>query len=415
MQGAATDTGADGGVWRLLRAQPSFRGQFVGYLASMLGDQVGWIALVWLVLRLTGSAAAVGVATLVYIGPQAFAGPFAGALLDRFGRARTMAAANAGIALSLAAVAMLAGVAGARALGPMYALVALAGALMSFNTAGRIALVPELVPAQWVGRANFLSQSAGQLAWLVGPAVGGVLVSLVGSNALLWADSATYVVLALALRGISGVGPATDRPADAGHDVWAGLRYVAGRRELLALALFTVLFNFFYGPFEVLLPDMARTVLGGAWALGLLWSAFGVGSLVTTAVLSGWRGRLTPSRSFTAIVLAWALVALAMSRVGSVAEGAAVMFVGGALYSPWAGLYATVLQGAVPAPLRARVAGAQSAATVLGMPLGAFVTGLALRLVAGRTLFVLSATATALVGLAALFSPALRRFDRPDP
>ncbi len=411
MQLDRPDAPAHDGPGPLLRGYPRFRSQLVGYLVSMLGDQVGWIALVWLVLRLTGSASAVGVVTLVYIAPQAFSGPFAGALLDRFGRARVMALANAGVAALLAGVAVVASTVGAHGLWAVYLMVGSAGALVAFNTAGRIALIAELVPPSLRARANFLSQSGGQVAWLLGPAIGGAGVALVGSVPLLAADGATYVILALVLAGIA----AEPRPsAAASHmlaDVWAGLRYLMGRRELIALALLTVLFNFLYGPFEVLLPALAHATLGGAWALGLLWSAFGVGSLGTTAVLTAWRGRLKPSRAFGAIIVGWALVALAMTRVASEPEAVAVMLAGGVIYSPWSGLYATVVQGMVPQTLRGRVAGAQSSLTVLGMPLGAFLTGLVLGHLESRTLFALSGGLTLAIGVVALASPLLRRLD----
>lgn len=395
-----------------LREEPAFARQWAGYVAAALGSQAGWIALIWLAIRLTGSAATVGVVTLAYVAPQALCAPLAGAVLDRYPRARAMALANLGASLLFAAIAALGGGRGPGAMATLYPLIVLAGALVPFNSAGRIALVAEIVPEGLTARANFVMQGGGQLAILIGPAIGGALVALAGPRPLLWADAATFALQAAALVTVAARRPAAVRPPESGPAaLGAGFSYVLARPALIAFALMEVLFNFLYGPFEVLLPDMAKSALGGAWALGAMWSAFGVGSVAAALVFAARPWPLRPSRSFPLIVILWALVALTMSRVGGIVEACAVMLVGGAIYSPWAAVYATVLQTAVPTRLQARVAGALSALITGGMPAGALCAGLVLSAVPGRTVFALSGAATLALGLAVLALPALRGLD----
>jgi len=403
----------------VLRRHPAFARQWLGYLAATLGDQVGWIALVWLVIRLTGGAAAVGLVTAAYIGPQVVVAPLAGALLDRYGRARLMAAASAAVGVMFAVLALIGGGLHGAPVGALYPAVVLTGALIPFGTAGRVGLVAEVVPAAELSQANFLLQGGGQLAALVGPALAGGLVAAVGSVPLLWADAAAYAAQAMLLASVVER-QTTGTPAPAAGvratlaDLAAGFSFVAARPALVAFAALEVLFNFLYGPFEVLLPNLART-LGGPWTLGLMWTAFGAGALAASAWYAVRPWRLAPSRAFAAIIVLWALVALAMSRIHGLPEACALLLVGGVVYGPWAALYATVLQRVVPGAMQSRVAGSLSALIVGGMPAGALCGGLVLGHMAGATVFALSGAATLALGIAVAALPMLRGLDGTGP
>lgn len=409
---AATGPARAGAILALMRDQPLFARQWAGYVASALGDQIGWIALVWLSIRLTGSAATVGGVTFAYIAPQALSAPLVGVVLDRFARARAMAVANTAAGALFAAIALAGAGRGPGAMAVLYPLIVGSGALVPFNSAGRIALVPETVPAGLLSRANFLLQGGGQLAMLAGPAAGGALVAALGAPALLWADAATFLLQALLLRTVAGEGrPTAGAASGVGASLRAGFAYLLSRPALVTLALLEVLFNLLCGPFEVLLPDMAKTLFGGPWAMGLMWTAFGVGAVDAGLVFAARPWRIAPSRSFALIILLWGGVALAMRQVGTLAEACAVMLVGGVIYSPWAALYATVLKRVIPAAFQARVAGAQASLVVLGMPVGALATGLVLWAVPGREVFDLSGLATLTLGCVVLALPALRGLD----
>ncbi len=152
---------------------------------SVLGDQVGWVALVWLVLRIGGGPAAVGIVTFLYQVPQAIVAPLAGVWLDRLPRAKAMAVANTFVGLLMLAIPFVAGEMAGRSLFIVYGLATAAGCALPFDTTGGRPLVGELVPEEKWSSAYFLTQTQSQIASLVGPALGGVLIAVIGSGSLL--------------------------------------------------------------------------------------------------------------------------------------------------------------------------------------------------------------------------------------
>ena len=111
----------------LIFEYPDFRKRWVGSVVSALGTQAGWIALIWLMMGLTGHASVVGVVTLLYQLPQVVFGPVAGVVLDRYSRPAVMAAANFVLAAVFLAIPLAAHMGGAGAVGPIEGMIFVAG------------------------------------------------------------------------------------------------------------------------------------------------------------------------------------------------------------------------------------------------------------------------------------------------
>lgn len=397
----------------LLFEYPEYAKRWLGSVISAFGSQVGWISLVWLVMKLSGGATSVGIITLLYQLPQALLAPFAGVVLDRYERTRVMAIANFLMAGIFTAIPTLTLTFGAHALAITYALILLGGMIVSFDMTGVGPLIADLIPREKLAQANFLSQTVWEIAFLTGPGLGGVLIAVVGSKVLLYVDAATFLILGfmmLSIRDVRGGAKSVDAPL---QQLLEGARYMWRTPPLLALGVLTFLFNFLYGPFEVLLPLLAKQNLGGSASLGLIWLAFAAGAFAGGIVCSSrsWPYRIAPS--LAAIIVAWGIVSCAVAfGTHSLWQTVMWMLVGGLTYAPWGSLAPTAIQHLAPREMQGRVFGVSQMMNVAGVPLGAWCTGLLLPVASAPTIFVVCGIVTIVVGLCGFGWKAFRTLDQ---
>ncbi|WDL96707.1 MFS transporter [Alicyclobacillus sp. ALC3] len=152
---------------RILR-QRDFLLMTAGTGLSTLGDQIGWLAVLWLVMTLSGWSAQMGLAGLCYGLPSVVAGMFAGVLVDRSPALRLMVLDNVGQGLLFVAIPLLYWM----HVLPFWLLCVLlvcAGTLSPLTLVGAMATVPDLVPAELLSKANAWDETLWQGAYLAGP------------------------------------------------------------------------------------------------------------------------------------------------------------------------------------------------------------------------------------------------------
>jgi MFS family permease len=243
------------------------------------------------------------------------------------------------------------------------------------------AITPAIVPADLLVQANSLAQIVRPFAMtLIGPLVGGLLITWVGVGYAFLVDAATFAfstVMILAMRS-------RRRPADEGEqgtfigDVVEGLRYVRSQRWLLiAMVAATVSLLAVWGPWETLVPIVVKNDLGGeASSLGFVFGAGGVGAVIAAAVF-GQRGTL-PRKPVTAMYLAWALGMFGTAGFGfvtSVWQAMAVAFVTEGAITYLVVVWVTLVQRLVPDRLLGRVFALDWMISTMGVPLSFAITG----------------------------------------
>ena len=234
---------------------------------SLLGDRVYSVALPFLVLELGGSAAQIGQVLAVYSVPQLLFLLTGGVLVDRAPRRLTMLVSNALHALLLGVVLVLM-LSGRLELTHLYALSGLFGLLSAFFMPAAMSITPQLVPREVLPQANALRSLASELAGILGPPLGGVLVTLGSLSLALGFDALTFVLGALCLlatrpRPVKRQTEAT--PSGYWRDLGEGFRYVAGSRWLwVTIVLFSFVNIFVAGVTVVLLPLLAASRFAGA-------------------------------------------------------------------------------------------------------------------------------------------------------
>ncbi|MHB8556046.1 MAG: MFS transporter, partial [Candidatus Dormibacteria bacterium] len=181
-----------------------FRLLVVGQLTSNLGDAFYAVALPWYVLANHGGVLLLGSVLAAYGIPRTVLLVVGGHASDRWRPWTVMMAADTVRALVVAALAVVAvsGPANAFALVPIAAVL---GAGEGMFLPGSFAIVPSLLPGEDLQAGNGLASSGTQLATLVGPAIGGVLVALLGPSPAFALDAMSFVVSAVTLSGVRAV------------------------------------------------------------------------------------------------------------------------------------------------------------------------------------------------------------------
>ncbi len=243
----------------------------------------------WLVFRLTGSAFVLGVVGFAGQFPSFVIAPVAGVLVDRWSRRRIVLATQI---LSMLQALLLAGLVltGLVEVAHIIGLAVGLGIVNGFDIPARQALLVELVDGpDDLANAIALNSSMFNGARLIGPAIAGVLIGLIGEGFVFLANGLSYVAVIASLLAIgagAGSGRATGRPRifeNLREGVDYAFRFVPIRTVLLLLAFVSLIGM----PYVVLLPIVASDVLGGGAAtLGYLMSGAGFGALAGALYLA---------------------------------------------------------------------------------------------------------------------------------
>lgn len=264
--------------------QPLTQRNYRLFLALVFTGSVGvWmqrLAQDWLVLQLTGSPAAVGVAVALQFLPMLVVGPLSGLLVDMFPKRRIMLwcqAVIAVLALGLAAWAA----SGTITVWAVYASCVALGVTSAINQPASQVFVNEVVGDANLRPAIGLNNAIGQLGAMAGPAVGGVVIAQAGSAAAFAANS---VLCLLVLCLIAAIRPAELHPgtraARGRGQLLAGFRYVRERPSLLLVIALAGLLGMFGMNGPVVLAAFAERVWhNGVEGFGLFNTVSAIGAL----------------------------------------------------------------------------------------------------------------------------------------
>jgi MFS family permease len=375
---------------------------WIGQGTSFVGDAVSMVALVVLVVQITGSASAVGGALVARLLPT-IASPLAGVLADRVDRRVVLVASD------LARAVLVLGLVFARDLATIYVLVFLMGlARTVFNPTVRAAF-PSVVGGGDLTRANAIIGGTFGVSETAGPALGGLLVATAGVDAAFVLDAATYLVSA-ALLSLTPLALPQSNDEDTAfrEDLKAGFAYLASARVPLAVvvgAFLTVLTINITIPAEIFLAK--ETFEMGNAGYGLLVGLYGGGMVLGSALIAtlGNRIRLLPFYFFGILTSALALVGAGLSPTFVFALGA--LMVAGVANGIDNVTTDTILQKRVSDAFLGRVFSVRflgfSAGEVLAYPLG----GAIMDASGVRFTYILAGAATAAAGIVVLLFLAL--------
>jgi len=354
-----------------LRSSRDFRLLFTSRTITLLGSQATEVALLLQVKNLTNSPIAVGLLGLAELGALIVFGLWGGVLADRLDRRRLMAVTETALAGSVALL-LLNGLLSRPLLWPLYVLAAAVMALASVQRPSIDATVPRTVERQRLTAAAGVLGASTNSAMILGATLGGLLAAQVGPWVVYALDAVSFAASAACLLLIS---PSVTRTTNgAGMDrsglasIGEGLRYVAGRQELIGSYLVD-LAAMFLASATALLPFVASD-LHARWALGLMYAATSIGALIAAA-LGGWASRVRRyGRAIAASGCAWGLAMIAFGFSHTILLALLTLIIAGAA-DMYSGMFRDSLWNrTIPDHLRGRVAGIELLSYGLGPSAG---------------------------------------------
>jgi len=365
-----------------LRASAGFRLVFASRTVTALGTQAVEVALLVQAKQLTGSPLAVGLLGVAELVPLVVFGLYGGVLADRVDRRAMMRWGEAGLACC-AGLLLLNAALPHPAVWPLFAVSAVMMAVASLQRPSFDASVPRLVGRDQLTAAAALLSMSQTALFLLGSALGGVLAVTPGPWLVYGLFAGSLVIsfgLLTRLHPLPGAASGEEHATLRG--LTAGLRYAAGRRDLLGSYLADLAAMIFAYP-NALFPFVAAD-LHARWATGLMFAAPSAGAFGVT-VVSGWMGRIR--RHGLAIALSAGAWGLMMAGFGLspdlpaalcflVAAGAADMI---------SGIYRqTLWNQTIPDALRGRMAGVELLSYGVGPPAGQLRSGVVASLTSVR-------------------------------
>ncbi|MGA8726831.1 MAG: MFS transporter [Acidimicrobiales bacterium] len=272
----------------------NYRLYFTSQLISVSGTWMQSVAQAWLVLHLTGSGVDLGVVVALQFVPMLFFGPFGGLVADRADKRRLLFATQTAGGL-LALVLGILVVSGTVQLWQVYLLASFLGVVNLFDNPARQSFVIEMVGRDDLPNAVSLNSVVMNASRVIGPAIGGIIITLFGLGVCFFVNAASYVavVIGLAMMRVAELRP-TEPVTRARGQVREGFRYVWRTPTLRNTLLAVALIGIFVYNFTVTLALLAKVTFGGgAGAYSLLTACMGIGAVVG-GLFAAHRARPTP-------------------------------------------------------------------------------------------------------------------------
>ncbi|ALA58926.1 MFS transporter [Nitrospira moscoviensis] len=292
-----------------------------GQLISQIGDGISKLALLWFVYAITGSPLKTSVIGLLQTIPPIVLGPIIGVYVDRLPKKLLLVVSDVLRAVTIGLIPCLIPVEWFT-VSVLYGLVLLHAVSTAVFGPALTAAVPAIVPPRHFTAANGLLQATTSLGIVFGPALSGLGIAAYGSQEVLCLNAATYLASAACLMLARFADPAAAGVRAAARsslwrDLLEGLRHGIARQPVILLLTGTAaLYTVGTSALTALFPVFARKLLDlGPVEIGYLWSAMGIGLLLTSIGLqwvTDWplheRARLVVSTSLLSSAAAVGLI-----------------------------------------------------------------------------------------------------------
>jgi len=365
-----------------------------GQLTSLIGTWMQTTAQLWLVYRLTGSAALLGIFGFASQVPMLFLSSLGGYLGDHYNRHRGVMATQTVsmvLAFALATLTLTGRIQGWRGAWVVVAIAFMLGTVNAFDVPIRQAFLVQMVGKEDLPNAIALNSSIFNGARVVGPAIAGFTVAWVGEGWCFFLNGVSFVAVIVALLMMripkTEIKPSDESPL---NSLVQGFRFAMSDLPIRSTLLLLSVLSLFGLQYSVFMPIYAQDILkGNARTLGLLMSAAGVGAVLGALHFAARTNYKGLARWIAATSTTTAIGILIFSGAKVFWLCALVLFVVGFAATSQMAATNTLIQNRVPDELRSRVMAVYATMFMGVQPIGALIAGgVAKRIGAPHTLSV---------------------------
>ena len=334
-----------------------FRWVFLGGFASFMAMSMMLITQAWLVVELSdGSPLKLSLSIVSITAPIIVVSLLGGALADRVPRRQLVILGQSGNAAMTFLMATL-DATGIIVFWQVMAIGLVNGSLMSFNGPSRQAMLSDIVPESRLMNAISLANSSMNVTRVLGYAMAGFMILLVGTAGVFYFVSLMYVFSALTMMMVHAGSEATGHSGKGlASDIREGLSYVATDPTRLGLILMTFIPTLFGYSYYALLPAWGREALDvGSEDLGILMMLMGVGALAGTLILASMQNFSRRGIFLLAFCLLWGAALALFAQTVSYLQAVPLLILVGLLNSMFMSLNMTVIQMHAAPEMRGRV------------------------------------------------------------
>ena len=363
--------------FRVLAEHRNFRLFWIGQTLSLIGTWTQSMAQGWLALELSDSAFLVGLVASVGSLPVLLFSLPAGVLVDRVDKLRLVRVAQT-LLLVEATLLWWFTWSGHITIGWLLALAASGGLFSAFEIPARQSLMVELVGREDLHEAIALNSSGFNLARIVGPAVGALVIARAGLAWCFGFNALSYLAVLVGLFMIRlppwTAAPPVGTPLEG---IKQGVRYILRTRKVRVLMGVVTVYSVLGVPYLTLMPVVARDLLGaGASGYGVLLACVGIGGLAGALFLASAGGRIRRGRLLVTSSLCFGALLVVFSLARSEVLARAILLATGFMMILNSALANGILQTLVPDELRGRLMSVYSLVVVgLSQALGAVIVG----------------------------------------
>ncbi|GGG22447.1 hypothetical protein GCM10007304_40320 [Rhodococcoides trifolii] len=347
-----------------------------GQIVSQIGTWMQRVAQDWLVLTLSGgNGLAVGIVMALQFGPTLFLSVWGGVLADRYDKRKLLmgtqaAAAMFGLILGLLDVGNIV------ELWHVYVIALLLGCSTAIDSPIRQSFTIEMVGKEKLSNAIGLNSMTFNTARIIGPAIAGVLITVVGTGWVFLINAVSFAAVLGALAAMRSSELFTvERAERAKGQVRAGFRYVWSRGDLRVLLATVFVVSTFGINFPLSLSVLARNGFDkGADAYGLLTTVLAVGTLLGATLAARRRGP-AGMKLFVYSAVAFGLLETVAGLMPSFVGVALVLIPTGAVQLTVTMAAMNIVQASVPSDMRGRVMGIYMLCFLGGTPIGSPLLG----------------------------------------
>jgi MFS family permease len=259
---------------------------FAGQFVSLTGTWMQSVAQSWLVYRLTGSVVLLGLIGFASQIPVFLIAPFGGAAADRYNRQKILVITQTSAMITAFVLAGLT-LTGNIEVWHLFVLAVCFGLANAFDIPTRQAFVPDMVGKEDLLNAIALNSSMFNGARIVGPAIAGILVAVVGEGWCFFGNAVSYIAVISGILLMKITPVIRERTGSTLSNIAEGFSFVAKTAPIRGLLLLLGLVSLMGMPYAVLMPIFADKILGGdSDTLGYLMGASGAGALIAALILA---------------------------------------------------------------------------------------------------------------------------------